>query len=626
MCGLVGILDLRDLRPVDGPLLERMTGTLVHRGPDSSGQFVDGPLGFGFRRLSILDLAGGDQPMFNEDRSIVSVCNGEIFNYRELREWLGKRGHTFYTRTDVEVLVHLYEEEGEDLLDRLSGQFAFALYDRRARRLLLARDQVGINPLHYAVADGWLIFGSEIKALLAHPAVPREVDLTGLDQLLTFPGTVSPRTLFRGIQSLPAGWKLTAHGSDVRTREYWDLDYPVEPAEAIAAPARSEADYAEELRELLTRSVERRLQADVPVGFYLSGGMDSSLIAALIREVSPDVTRHSFSIAFNDKEICESKYQRLMAGHAGSQHHEIVFDWSAIADRLPAMVYHCECPVKETFNTCSLALSEAVREAGVKVVLAGEGADELFAGYMGYRFDQLGLRAATPATGLEAALEEELREQLWGDPSLFYEQDFLPLRELKSAFYAEPLAESLDEFEAVHWSPVNKDRLHGRHYVHQRSYLDFKLRLSDHLLSEHGDRMVLAHSVEGRYPFLDLDVIEFARRLPPHLKINQFVEKYIVRKVAADLLPRPIVEREKFGFRAPGSPYLLRQDVDWINDLLSAERIRRQGYFNPEAIERLKRQHARNGHRLNAHLEIDLLMIALTFGIFLDQFDLPSRG
>jgi asparagine synthase (glutamine-hydrolysing) len=624
MCGFVGIVDLRGLRPVDHLLLTRMADTLIHRGPDSSGQFIDAPLAFGFRRLSILDLEGGDQPIFNEDRSIVSVCNGEIFNYRELRDWLQKRGHVFYTRTDVEVLVHLYEEEGEALLDRLSGQFAFALYDRQARRLLLARDHVGINPLHYTVADGLLIFGSEIKALLVHPAVPREVDLTGLDQILTFPGIVSPRTLFRGIQSLPAGWKLTVHGSDVHTREYWDLDYPVDAA--AAASERSEADYAEELRELLTRAVERRLQADVPVGFYLSGGMDSSLVAALIREVSPDVTRRSFSIAFTDGEICESKYQRLMAEHVGSQHHEIVFDWSLIADRLPAMVYHCECPVKETFNTCSLALSEAVREAGVKVVLAGEGADELFAGYMGYRFDQLGLRSSAPATGLEAALEEELREKLWGDRSLFYEQDFLALREIKTAFYADSLAETLDEFEAVHWSPINKDRLRGRHYIHQRSYLDFKLRLSDHLLSEHGDRMVLAHSVEGRYPFLDLAVIDLARRMPPHLKLNQFVEKYIVRKVATDLLPRPIVEREKFGFRAPGSPYLLQQGIDWINDLLSPERIRRQGFFNPETIDRLKRRYVGNGYRLNAHLEIDLLMIALTFGMFLDQFNLPSRG
>jgi asparagine synthase (glutamine-hydrolysing) len=287
------------------------------------------------------------------------------------------------------------------------------------------------------------------------------------------------------------------------------------------------------------------------------------------------------------------------------------------------MIYHCEVPVKETFNTCSLALSESAKRAGITVVLAGEGADELFAGYLGYRFDQFGRRGAT-ATDYEALLEEELRERLWGDRDLFYEVDQLALRDVKGALYSPRVNEDFDDFECLNFQLVGKARLKGRHFIHQRSYLDFKLRLSDHLLSEHGDRMALANSVEARYPFLDIDLVEFAREIPPDLKLNGFTEKYVLKKVAEGLVPPEIINREKFGFRAPGSPYLLQQNVEWINDLLSYERIKRQGYFSPETVERLKEQYTRPGATLNPHLESDLLMIVLSFGILLDAFALPS--
>ncbi|HYO14085.1 MAG TPA: asparagine synthase (glutamine-hydrolyzing) [Thermoanaerobaculia bacterium] len=620
MCGFVGFMDLRGEGRTDAGLLRRMTDAILHRGPDSSGEYVDARVALGARRLSIIDLETGEQPIFNEDGSIVLVCNGEIFNHRELRARLEARGHRFATRTDIEVLVHLYEEEGPDLVHHLNGQFAFALYDRREERLLLARDHFGISPLHFAVVDGLLVFGSEIKGMLEHPRVPREVDLTGLDQILTFPGVVSPRTLFKGIESLPNGHLLIARGSDLRRVEYWDLDYP---RIGETGDDRPESWYVEGLRERLTKSVEDRLQADVPVGFYLSGGIDSSLVAALIREVSPDVDRHSFSVTFGDRELCEGPYQRLMAGHVGSQHHEIHFADASIADRLTRMVYHCECPVKETYNTCALALSESVRGTGVKVVLAGQGADEIFAGYMGYRFDHLGLRSGD-GYDLDSLLEDELREQLWGDPSIFYEKDFYAYRELRSALYAPEIAGRFEDIDCTAAPLVNPERLRGRHPVHQRSYLDFKLRLSEHLLSEHGDRMVMASSVEGRYPFLDLGVVDFARTMPPHLKLNDLTEKYVIKKVAADLVPRRIVEREKFGFRAPSSPYLLQQGVEWVHDLLSYDRIRRQGYFDPDVVERLKRQYSKKDFALNAHTETDFLMVVLTFGLFLDLFALPS--
>jgi asparagine synthase (glutamine-hydrolysing) len=620
MCGFAGYVDLRGERPADRGLLERMADRLVHRGPDSAGYFVEGEVGLAFRRLSIIDLAGGDQPIANEDGSVVLICNGEIYNYRELRDGLEKRGHAFRTNSDVEVVLHLYEEEGADLLGRLNGQFSFVIHDRRARRLFLARDHFGINPLYYTVADGVFVFASEAKAMLEHPSVGRAVDLTGLDQILSFPGLVSPRTIFRGVESLPAGHRLLVEGGNVAVKEYWDLDYPREDEISYDRP---EGFYVERLEELFEQAVRYRLQADVPVGFYLSGGLDSSMVAAMIKRTSPDVRRHSFSIGFADKEICEARYQQLMARHVGSEHHEIVFDWREIAERLPRMIYHCESPVKESFNTCSMALSAAARAAGITVVLAGEGADELFAGYMGYRFDRLGLRDSEPHD-LETALEGELREKLWGDKDLFYEVDQYPLREVKAALYSPAVGELFEEFDCLNFAPVKKARLRGRHFIHQRSYLDFKLRLSDHLLSEHGDRMALANSVEGRYPFLDVNLVEFATRIPPDLKLNGFTEKYILKRVAEKSVPPEIVRREKFGFRAPGSPYLLQQGVEWVNDLLSYERVRRQGYFNPEAVERLKARYSRPGFKLNPHLESDLLMIVLTFNLLLDLFDLPA--
>lgn len=620
MCGLAGFIDMRSERTPDQELLVRMTDKLVHRGPDSAGYFIEDYLALGFRRLSIIDLEGGNQPIYNEDGSVVLMCNGEIFNYLELKKVLIQKGHSFRTNSDVEVLLHLYEEHGLDFLDKLNGQFAFVIYDRKHRRLFLARDHFGINPLYYSIINGLFIFASEIKAILEHPQAPREVDLTGLDQTLSFPGLVSPRTMFKGIQSLKSGHYIVVENEKVSVREYWDLDYPPLGSSSIS---KSENEYIDELKALLTRSVQYRLQADVPVGFYLSGGLDSSLIGALINKVAPNTRRHSFSIGFTDVDISETKHQRLMAQFTRSIHNEIIFEWSEIVERLSRMVYHCECPVRESYNTCSMALSAAAKDAGVKVILTGEGADELFAGYVGYRFDSFRDRESK-SYDLETALEDELREELWGDRSFFYEKDHLAVREVKQTLYSARVNELFPEFDCFKHDLINKERLRGRHPLHQRSYLDFRLRLSDHLISDHGDRMTLANSVEGRYPFLDIDLVEFSTRIPPDLKLNNYVEKYILKRVAEDLLPREIVKREKFGFHAPGSPYLLRHGVEWINDMVSHDRIKRQGYFNPDVIDRLRAEYTQSGFKLNLPFEDDLLIVVLTFSIFLDTFNLPN--
>jgi asparagine synthase (glutamine-hydrolysing) len=597
-----------------------MADKVAHRGPDSHGYFVDGSMALGFRRLSIIDLSSGDQPITNEDGSVVLICNGEIYNYRELRRELQGKGHTFRTNTDVEVLVHLYEEEDVRFVNRLNGQFAFAIYDRKQQTLFLARDHFGINPLFYTVVDDVFIFASEIKAMLEHPLVQREVDLTGLDQVLSFPGLVSPRTMFKDVFSLKAGHTITIRNGNLLVAEYWDLDYPDKDAPELE---HTEDYYVEGLSDLFAQSVRYRLQSDVPVGFYLSGGLDSSLIASMIKNVSSGVPRHSFSITFTDKEICEAKYQRMMAKQVSALHHEMIFDWSEIASRLPAMVYHAECPVKESYNTCSMALSEAARRNGIPVILTGEGADELFAGYVGYRFDQSGMRNGQNY-GVETILEEEIREKLWGDPNLIYETDQFAFREIKQALYSDTVQEEFEDFECLNFDLVNHDRLRNRHFIHQRSYLDFKLRLSDHLIADHGDRMALANSVEARYPFLDINLVEFATKIPAHLKLNELSEKYILKKVAQNLIPDEVINREKFGFHAPGSPYLLKQGVEWVNDLLTEETIRRQGYFNPHSIMQLKSQYMQDGFRLNLPFENDLLMIVLTFNLLLEQFNLPD--
>ncbi len=620
MCGIVGYIDLHRAGRVEESILHNMANALIHRGPDSRGYFVEPNAAIGTRRLKIIDLETGDQPLFNEDRSLVLSCNGEIFNYLELKSEMEKKGHSFRTKTDVEVLVHLYEESGVEFLNRLNAQFALAIYDRKSGSLFVARDQFGICPLFYTVTDGFFIFASEIKAILEHPSVRREVNLTGLDQVLSLPGAISPQTLFRNIQSLPSGHYLTVKDNEVAVREYWDLDYPLA---ADSTDGRPEQYYSETLRDRLEQSVRYRLQADVPVGFFLSGGLDSSLIAAMIQRVSPDVQRHSFSISFADERICEAKYQRLVSDSVGSIHHEIPFNDADIALRLREAVYHSECPLKETYNTASLALSRETKRSGVTVVLNGEGSDELFAGYVGYRFDK-GRTGNGKSQDLETILGDEMRQKFWGDGNLYYEKDEYSFRETKQALYASAVSERLSEFECSNFPVINKERLRGRHPLHKRSYLDFKLRLGHHLIADHGDRMTMANSIEARYPFLDIDLVEFCREIPPDLKLNGFTEKYILKKAAENLIPREIVEREKFGFVAPGSPSLLQQKIDWVYDLLSYDRIKRQGYFNPDTVEFLKKKYSQKDFKLNLTLEDDLLIVVLTFGLFLELFKLPD--
>lgn len=625
MCGIAGQFSARSDRGTDEAVLSKMGSALHHRGPDDTGTHLQRHIGMVFKRLSIVDLATGNQPMYNEDRTVVSVCNGEIYNFQALKTLLQSRGHMFYTHCDVEVLAHLYEEFGDGFIEKLNGQFSFAIYDAKRKRLILARDQAGITPLFYTVVDGALIFASEIKAILCHPQVKKEVDLRGLDQVLSFPGLVSPTTMFKGISSLKPGHFITASIQDgtihMNVKEYWDLIYP----EERQVSGYMDADYyIGRFDELFRQAVNYRLMADVPVGFYLSGGLDSSLIGAVMAKLSPAQQWRSFSIAFNDNSIDERTFQRLMADYIGSTHSEVVFDWPDISTRFRDMVYHAECPVKESYNTCSMALSALVRKNGIKVVLTGEGSDELFAGYVGYRFDrQRAAQADNTLDDIEKMLEDEERERLWGDRNFFYEKNHYSFRETKLALYSEALRDGFDGFKAECDGLVDKSKLINRHSVHKRSYLDFKLRLSDHLIGDHGDRMAYANSIEVRYPFLDVNLMDFAKTVPPDLKLSGFTEKYIVKKAAERYLPDKIINREKFGFVAPGSPFLLKQDIEWLSDTLSYSKIRAQGYFNPDTVERLKKLYTAKDFTLNLPFDSDLLMTVISFGVFADVFGMP---
>ncbi len=623
MCGICGIFDMEGKKRIDEAVIGKMAETLHHRGPDGRQHYKEGNLGLGFTRLSIIDLEGGMQPLFNEDQTLVVICNGEIFNYLELREELLARGHRFKTKTDVEVLLHLYEEKETQFLNRLNGQFSFAIYDFKKQQLFCARDHFGVLPFHYTMVNGLFIFGSEIKALLQHPEVKREVDPVGLDQVFSFPGLISPRTVFKNIKSLENGHYLLVKGpGQITDKEYWDVIYPERDQ---MPPNKGEKYYIERLDELITQSVRLRLRSDVPVGLYISGGLDSTITSAMAKKLTPQENRFSFGIDFLEKEISESKWQRIVSDFVKSHHHEILFRFTDISTRLRKAIYHCECPIKESYNTCSLALSEAVRAKNIKVVLTGEGADEFFAGYVGYRFDkirQMQPQQITPDT----PFEEEFRQKLWGDKKFFYEKNKYAFGKVRRELYSEAINRIMNEVDCLNHFVVNKERLKNRDHLQRRSYLDYKLRLTDHLISDHGDRMAMANSVEARYPFLDKDLVEFAATIPSDLKLNEFQEKYILKEMAKAkrLIPDEIIKREKFGFVAPGSQYLLKRNIEYINDLLSYETIKRQGFFNPDTVEKLKKQYTAEGFTLNMPFDSDLLIIVLTHGILLEEFRLPG--
>lgn len=604
MCGIAGILNLRAGPPPDASLLRRMACAVRHRGPDEFGIYRDSEAGLAHARLSVIDLALGRQPLSNEDDTVWISFNGEVYNYVELRPELEARGHRFRTSSDTEVLLHAYEEWGESAVERFNGQFAFAIWDRRRRRLLLARDRLGVRPLHHAEHAGRLYFASEVKSLFSDPSFPREIDPEGLDEVFTFWANVAPATPFLGVRELPPG-HLLVHDlatSTTRTQAYWQPRYP----ERGARSSRSVDEAAEELRNELERATRlRMLRADVPVGSYLSGGLDSSLVAALARRATPGRFA-TFSLRFVDAEFDETPFQRTMVARLDSDHHEIEITQSDIARVFPDVILHAEKPVLRTAPAPLFLLSQLAHERGFKVVLTGEGADEVLAGYDLFREAKVrAFWARQPNSRSRPQLLERLYPYLARSPAAakgmarsFFGQDLdragepgfshFPRWRAASAlkrFFSRETGEALRGVDAEsRLLAALPAEFRAWDALSQAQYLELKTLLAGYILSSQGDRMLMAHSVEGRFPFLDPGVVEFCNALPPTYKLSGLDEKHILKRAACGLVPDEILSRPKQPYRAPDAACFVGADApDYVEQVLSPEALRDSGLFDPDA-------------------------------------------
>jgi asparagine synthase (glutamine-hydrolysing) len=605
MCGIAGILP-RDGDGVNSELLKAMIGMLAHRGPDDAGIHIEPGAGLAHARLSIIDLAGGHQPMTNEDSSLWITFNGEIFNYLELREELLNKGHRFATTCDTEVILHLFEEEGEDCVQRLNGQWAFAIWDRNRRRLFLSRDRMGVRPIFYTWAGRTFVFGSEIKALFAHPEVTRELDFRGLDEIFTYWCTVPPRTVFQGVHELPPGHSMFVENGAATVRRYWDLDYEPDAAEVDAA---SEERYADQLLDLLVDATRIRLRADVPVGAYLSGGLDSTLTTALIKKFT-NARLRSFSVQFDEAEFDESPFQREAVRFLDTDHQEVRCNSAQIGAVLPQVIWHTEKPILRTAPAPLFVLSKLVRDSGYKVVITGEGSDEILGGYD--IFKEAKIRRfwrAQPDSQMRPVLLRRLYpylDNIQNQPDA-YRKAFFHInvdRNLEPFFSHIPrwqLTARLKTFfsDAVR-AESGADGCHSAiaellphdysswHHFCQAQYLETKYLLPGYILSSQGDRVAMAHSVEGRFPFLDHRVVEFASKLPVGLKMKVLNEKYLLRRCAKDLIPASVLNRRKQPYRAPeGTSLLAPAAREYVEDLLSPAQVERDGIFDAHAVGKL---------------------------------------
>ncbi len=639
MCGIVGICGLGSGREVELTTLQRMMGVLRHRGPDESGVYLDDVAGLGHVRLSIIDLASGCQPIHNEDQTLWIVYNGEIFNYLELRRELEQQGHSFYTTTDTEVIVHLYEQEGPACLKRLNGQFALAIWNRRDRELFLARDRAGIRPLHYTVQGGRLIFSSEIKAIFTVPGIRREIDPLSLDQVFTFWTVLPGRTLFRDIHELPPGHYLKVSGDALAMGKYWDIPLYTRDEQLRLAPR----DICEGIRELLLDAVRIRLRADVPVGGYLSGGLDSSGVAAMVvNRFNPNL--QTYGIRFDQPSFDEGEHQERMVSVLGTRHREVRATPEQIGGTFAQTLWHCEKPLLRTAPVPLHLLSGAVRESGIKVVLTGEGADEVFGGYN--IFKEAKVRQFWSKRP-DSALRSALLGHLYG--YVFHDQRARPF--LRS-FFARGLDRLDDPFYShlLRWENTSRlktffsddfrartrpehsleqmraglpDQYHHLDVVAKAQYLEMTVFLSNYLLSSQGDRVAMANSVEIRLPFLDYRVIDFAARIPSRWKILGLREKHILRRALEPFLPADICARQKQPYRAPIVSCLLsRRSRETAAEMLEAGAIRRAGLFNATKVEKLlaKMQMSTNPGEIDSMALAGILSSQIVHHQFVERF------
>jgi asparagine synthase (glutamine-hydrolysing) len=608
MCGIAGFIADHDDKSLDSELLGRMLSRLRHRGPDDVGVRVDQRVGLGHARLSIIDLAGGAQPMTNEDGNLWIVFNGEIFNYLELRQELQAKGHRFATRSDTEVILHLFEDLGENCVSRLNGQWAFAIWDARRRRLFLSRDRFGVRPLFYAFAADSFVFASEIKALLQYRGIEPELDIRALDEIFTFWYTLPPRTAFRGVFELPPGHSATVTDGRLAVKPYWDLDYS-DPDPVCRGESAQEQQYGEELLALLADATRLRLRSDVPVGAYLSGGLDSTLIAALVNRSG--VSRLStFSVCFEDGEMDESRFQTDAVQHLGTEHHKILCSCDQIGKTFPDVVWHTEKPVLRTAPVPLFLLSKLVHDSGFKVVLTGEGSDELLGGYDIYKEVKIrAFWAHRPSSRLRPLLLRRLypyMPQIQSQPLAYLQAFFhidsadvrspffshLPRWRLTSklkSFFSDDIRSALNGYDPLHsLDGLLPQSYRGWDPFTRAQYIEARHLLPGYILSSQGDRVAMAHSVEGRFPFLDHRIAEFASRLPACLKMGALQEKFLLKRLASPLVPQAIIHRPKQPYRAPDArSFFSGSSSGYFEELLSPDRIRREGVFNPVAVQKL---------------------------------------
>lgn len=608
MCGICGVVPRAGSGIPEIALLQRMIGRLRHRGPDSCGYYRDRHAGLGHARLAIIDLAGGVQPISNEDDTVWLTFNGEVFNYVELRRELTDLGHVMRTQSDSEVLVHAWEEWGNDCFRRFNGQWAIGIWDARRRKLVLSRDRLGIRPLYYSVGKRHFLFASEVKAIFADPEIERSLDPAGLAEVLTFWGPVAPRTVFAGVREVQPGHvlELDAGSLSFSERPYWTIDFPEQDG-FRAADVQQES---ERLMEQLTEASQLRFtRSDVPVGAYLSGGLDSSITSTVVaRSTAAPLT--TFSLRFADAEFDEGSYQQSMAQRLGTEHHEVLASRADIGAVFSEVVRHAERPILRTAPAPLYLLSRLVRQNGYKVVVTGEGSDEVLAGYDIFR--ELKVRlflARDPDSAKRAAVLQRLYPWMARTPGrapafarAFFSRNTDPNDPAVSHRPRWDTTAALmallqpDLRRAVQDYPVDEEvlaRLPSHHTqwdpVARAQWLELTTLLPGYILSAQGDRMLMANSVEGRFPFLDHNLVEYAAALPMHLKLFALDEKHLLKVACSELVPPEILRRPKQPYRAPdAASFFGAARQDWIDDLLAPDAVARAGIFTPQAVQKLR--------------------------------------
>lgn len=636
MCGIAGVIQTsaRSNYPISESILKAMADKLIHRGPDESGVFCHGRIGFSHRRLSIIDLSTGQQPMHSPDGNISLVFNGEIFNYIELRESLIKKGHCFITQSDTEVIIHLYQQYGLDFVEHLNGQFAIALWDDSVKRFVLIRDRVGICPLYYTFNQQRLIFASEIKAIKPALNASLVINKEALDQIFTFWAPVSPNTIFEDIYEVSPGQMLVLENEELKKIRYWDWDFSENKINHADAEQQ-----AQELHDLLIDATKIRLRADVPVGAYLSGGLDSSVLVAIIHHYG-NVPLRSFSLNFNETDFDEKPYQTSLINHLQAEHSHLMINTKDIANNFMQTLYHTETPILRTAPVPMGLLSSLVRENGFKVVLTGEGADEVLGGYDIFKeskvrrfwsvnenskFRPLLLKKLYPYLTLPDSKQGTYLKRFFGesldqpDNICFSHLPRWTTTAKAKQFFSKDLSAELNKNSLEIMTNSLPSKLAKIHPFNRAQYIESKSLMAGYLLTSQGDRMLAKNSIEGRFPFLDHRVIELANKIPPKYKMKGLNEKYLLKKAMGKYLPENIIHRHKQPYRAPDAKAMTGRYLgDDLRHYLSPAELTKNGFFDDTKVQFLLKK-ADSGRTLSIP-ESQALIGILSTQILIEQF------